>query len=194
MAGDNPDGGRTASVVRYAVNAAFVLVFVWLAVNNIILRRQLNDMQQEVIRARRALSSTAFAPGDRLDSMRLVDLAGAERLFDLKRVAQPTLFAIVDPSCSSCEELAKDAARLARENPRLFVKVIALGDRDGAVAFSNRIEMPNNVFQLPADTPAVLRQKLMAAPQAFVVAPRGIVVATCERIAQCVAGLGRVPR
>ncbi len=188
MAGDTPDGGRAASVVRYVLNVAFILVFVWLAVNNIILRRQLNDMQQEVIRARRALSSTAFAAGDRLDSMRLVDLTGAERLFDLKRVAQPTLFAVVDPSCSSCGELARDAARLARENPRMLVKVIALGDRDGAATFSRRIEMRGNVFQLPVDTPAVLRQKLMAAPQAFVVAPRGIVIATCERIAQCVAG------
>lgn len=172
-------------VVRSILEIGFVLLFLAVVWNNIVLRRQLTAMERRLRESSAAISTNTFRPGDRLESILLTEPEGREVLIDLRHAATPTLFAVIEPACESCAATGQQIARLRRDKPPYPTRIISLGNAEQSRAFAQRHGLEGDLYLLPPNAPLALRQKLLTYPQAFVAGLGGQITAVCRDVGEC---------
>lgn len=165
--------GQSVRLATRALEAGLVILFVALAWNNYTLRR---DLAAARAGAPARNAGSAFAPGDSLTAVQVVDLTGRPVTLDFR--ASRTLVAIVHPGCKSCETAVAalrgaSGARLISVRPPAETR--PLMERGGVAHFA---------YSLPDGTPGEAGRKIHHYPQTLIV-DRGIVVRTCRSVEEC---------
>lgn len=159
---------RAIPVAIAAMQIAAIAVLALLVWQNYQLRR--------LVRARVA-SAGQFFVGDRVPTIPVHDLAGRQKLIDL-RPGRSTVV-IVEPTCGSCEKTMQDARNVPS------VTLISLAPTEPTQAAAEKAGITGNIYTTAGvKLPARIARKAIKYPQIILV-DRGTVVRVCATVNEC---------
>jgi len=178
--------------IRRTLEAAVVVAFVVLIANNILLHKQIKSMQAALKFARRSHAGRLFESGEPFEGIGLIGPNGREILSDEALPAGRKVILIVNPLCETCEEAARDAAKI-RERAGTPLIIVSNGNAQDTAAFANRFGLAGITFRATPTTAPTLRRKLESTPQVLLSDDRRI-IQTCTSVAECVDAGARAAR
>jgi hypothetical protein len=173
-----------------ALQVVLAILFLSNIALNLVQRREIERLNKALSHTRLSLAARRFEGGDPLESLEVIDGAGARRMLTTRDGAEH-LLAVVDPECSSCAETA-DALRLLR--PAISTAVISVGTVAATSAFAAQHQLPYPAYTLSERNFPLLRQKFESYPQVLRINGGGVVTQVCDEVRACVgAAAPRVP-
>src|SRR5262249_31671483 len=164
---------------------AALAVFLLLAHNNWVLRREVDGMRAALLRSHRDASSRTLRPGERVDGIPLRNLKDEVVILDPKAAPVRHLVAVINPACSACGDMARDLERISSGRGSDRVWVISLRQPSETEAFAARYRLEASTYRLADGVSSIHRFKLSTYPQAFVLAPPGIVLKRSDKVSDC---------